>query len=111
MSLRGEASELSTALNLILEALLSRGSDGWSPYATEAARKLAPAIRAYDRAVFETRSRQAASEALGDLADSLSDLSAAATKGEMPLSAAASLNKYWKLYTIFRESKYRNDSL
>jgi len=38
-------------------------------------------------------------------------LSAAVTRGELPLFGDKVLGAYWRLYTIFRESKYRDQTL
>jgi hypothetical protein len=44
------------------------------------------------------------------MAEDVSDLSATAAKLELP-GFGHSLDAYWRLYTIFRESKYRDQTL
>jgi len=50
-------------------------------------------------------------EALSGLAECMYDVSSASASGDMEFGIDRELETYWKLYTIFRESKYRNESL
>jgi hypothetical protein len=107
MSFRSDATELSRVLNDIIRT----ASEGNGEYVSELAARLAPVIARYDHAVFERRSREEASEALTEMAESMSDLSAAATRLELRGFGRRSLDSYWRLCTIFRESKYRDEIL
>ena len=106
MSLRSDASELSSVLNEIIRT----AAQGNSAYVAELAARLAPVVSRYDHAVLERHSREEASEALTEMADGMSNLSAAATKLELH-GFGRSLDSYWRLYAIFRESRYRDETL
>jgi hypothetical protein len=107
MSLRKDAIELSKILHEILEST----SGSRSAYLTELARKIGESVAAYDRAVFDKRSREEASDALAQLAEVVSALSAASVKGELDTFKGDLLERYWRLHTIFRESRYRDQTL
>ena len=113
MSLRKDAIKLSSALNEIVAGLLSYDSNG--SYARDTARRLAnrlgPLVEAYDRSVFVQRSRQEACEAVSDLAECMDAISAYSATGEMDFGISKALGKYWQFHTIFRESRYRDESL
>jgi len=68
-------------------------------------------VQTYDRAVFVRPSREEAHEAISALAESMEAVSAASIKGETDFGLSGAINQYWKLYTIFRESKYRDELL
>jgi hypothetical protein len=106
MSLRGDASELSRALNEIIRAAVGEHD----PYVADVAARLAPLIARYDHAVLERHSREDACEVLTEMAEDMSDLSATAAKLELR-GFGHSLDAYWRLYTIFREWKYRDQTL
>ncbi len=108
--LRNDAIELSSALNEIVSGLLSCNSAD-AAYARTMAHRLGPLVQDYNRAVFDTRSRDEASEALSELAVCIGSVMAASTKGEMDFGINNALGTYWRLYTIFRESRYGGDSL
>jgi hypothetical protein len=110
MSLRTDAIELSVALNQVLAGLLAYDL-GRNVYATELAKRLGPRVETYDHAVFVRPSRADAADAISALADCMATVSSASTKGEMDFGVSNAINKYWNLYTIFRESKYREESL
>jgi hypothetical protein len=104
MSLRKDAIELSKILHEILEST----SGSRSAYLTELATKIGESVAAYDRAVFDKRSREEASDALAEV---VSALSAASVKGELDTFKGDLLERYWRLHTIFRESRYRDQTL
>jgi hypothetical protein len=110
MSLRKDAIELSVALNQIVAGLFAYES-GCNLHATNLAKRLGPMVQAYDLAVFIRPSREEAHEAISALAESMDAVSAASSKGEMDFGLSEAINQYWKLYTIFRELKYRNELL
>jgi len=107
MSLQKDAIQLSSVLNEILNS--ANGSR--SAYISKLAERIAPLIVRFDRAVFDMHSREEASDALSEMAEGMSALSAAATKGELHAFPGRSLDSYWRLYTIFQESKYRDQEL
>ena len=107
MSLRSDAVQLSRVLNEIVRIAQNENAE----YVAKLAASIAPVVERYDYAVFDLHSREQASEALTEMAESMSDLSAAAATGEIPGFQGNSLNSDWRLYTIFRESKYRDEAL
>ena len=107
MSLRKDAVELSDALNQIVAS----ASDSRSAYVAELAGGLAKKVIQYDRAVFDEHSREEASDALAKVAETVSALSAASAKLELDAFKGDLLDTYWLLPAIFRESKYRDQTL
>jgi hypothetical protein len=107
MSLRNDAAELSRVLHQIVEGAIVSPSR----HIADLAVSIAPGVLEYDRAVFDLRSRESASDALDSIVDNMNALSAAVTRGELPLFGDKVLGAYWRLYTIFRESKYRDQTL
>lgn len=107
MSLRKDAIELSKVLNEIVAS----ACDSHSAYVAELARDIAKNVKQYDRAVFDNCSRGEASDALAELAEVVSSLSAASVKGELNIFNGDLLDRYWRLHTIFRESRYSDQTL
>jgi len=107
MSLRKDAVELSKVLNQIVAS----ASDSRSASVAKLARGIAENVAEYDRAVFDKCSRVEASDALEELAEVMSALSAASVKGGWDIFAGDLLDRYWGLHTIFRESRYRDQTL
>lgn len=87
MSLVKDAIELSAVLNQIVADASASSSD----YPARLADPIRSDLVRYDEAVFELRSREAAAEALSDIAADMSDLGAVASKGELPFWTAALL--------------------
>ena len=108
MSLRDKAIALSRTLNAIATAL-EQIQD--SEYTREIAAFLKPIVAQYDQAVYVTRSREQAAAAIDELSECMDSVNAAVTKGEMDLFDEPVLEQYWELHTIFRESRYRHQSL
>ena len=107
MSLRKDAVELSKILNQIVAS----ASDSRSALVAELARGIAENVARYDRAVFDKCSRVEAGDVLAELADVVSALSAASVKGELDTFKGDLLDRHWRLHTIFRESRYRDQTL
>jgi hypothetical protein len=107
MSLPKDAVELSKVLNQIVAS----ASGSRSAYVADLARSIAENVAQYDRAVFDERSREEASNALKQLEEVVSALSAASVKGELSIFKSDLLERYWRLHTIFRESRYRDQTL
>lgn len=107
-----KAAELSACLHEIQNAL--ENHDG-KPHQIEYGRSLAdhlrPLIAAYDRAVFEARSREAASDVLTDLNEEVRHAGASASKGEMDFDFGSAMARYYDLHTVFREPQYRAEEL
>ena len=110
MSLRDDAIKLTAALNQIVSRVLGNRSDTGT-YRGVLAERLAPIVEAYDNAVFVRCSREEASEALSDLSGYVEALSASFVHGDLKADIAKPIHEYWRLYTIFRESRYRHDTL
>ena len=107
MTLRKDAVELSKVLNQIVAS----ASGSRSAYVAELARGIAENVAQYDRAIFDTGSRVEASDALAELQGAMSDLNAASAKDELHIFDGDLLNAYWRLHTIFRESRYHDQTL
>ena len=107
MSLRKDAVELSKILNEIVAS----ACDSPSAYVAELARGIAKNVVHCDRAVFNECSRVEARDALAELAEVVSALSAASIKGELNIFQGDLLDRYWRLHTIFQESRYRDQTL
>ena len=107
-----KAVDLSACLHKILSALEYHGGE---PHQVEYGRLLAdrlrPLIAAYDRAVFEDRSREAASEILSEINQQVQQAGASASKGEMGFDFGSAMARYYDLHTIFREPGYRGEEL
>ena len=108
MTLRDDAIALSRTLNGIVTAL-EQVED--SIYMRELATFLKPVVSQYDQAVYATRSREQAAAAIDELAECMDKVNAAVTRGEMQLFDDAVLAQYWNLHAIFREARYRHQSL
>lgn len=113
MSLQRKAARLSAALNAILEASETFALRNADVYIAGIVRELRPEVVGFTDAVERTRDKEAASEALKALARHIAALSSASTKGERNIFPATddALTLYWDLHTIFREARYRNESL
>ena len=108
MSLRDKAIALSQTLNAVVAAL-ERYQE--SDYIRELAAYLTPVVARYDEAVYVTRSREHAAAAIDALSECMDSVNAAATRGEMDIFGEPVLERYWDLRTVFRESRYREQSL
>jgi len=68
-------------------------------------------VAAFDQAVFVRPSRDDAGQAIAILAQCMDAVSTASSKGEMNFGFSEAINQYWELHTVFRESRYRDESL
>ena len=105
MSLRGDAAKLSKALNQIVAGALRNRSE----YATSLAYRISPIAERYDAAL-QAHSREGANSALGELRADMGELSGLVAHRLITLPGN-SLDRYWELHTIFRESRYRDQSV
>jgi hypothetical protein len=72
-----------------------------SAYVAELAWDIAKNVVQYDRAVFDKCSRVEASDALAELAETVSALSPASVKGELNVFKGDILDQHWRLHKIF----------
>ena len=106
--LRDKAIALSQTLNAVVAALEKYQR---SEYITELAAYLSPIVARYDEAVYVSRSREQAAAAIDASSECMDSVNAAATRGETDIFGESVLERYWVLHTIFRESRYREQSL
>ena len=114
MSLRTDAFELLATLKEVIEALRHFEHPNGAPYATEMVARLEPAVADFEHAIVETRDKDAAVVALDEIGPLMHDINGAATKGDLrifPRYDDQTLDTYWRLNTIFRESRYAAESL
>lgn len=108
--LRDAAVELSSALNQTLSVLLADQSEN-KVYAKRVAGRLEPLIADFDDALFEKRSRAQAGLAISSLTQCVEMVNVASTKGEMNFPFETAMATFARLQAIFRESRYRGQSL
>ncbi len=111
MNLNIEAKNLVTVMWHVIEALDRFHHPYGSSYTVDLAARLRPLVAELDRAVLQSRSREEAAEALRDIKPVMHEVSGAATKGEMEIFKDDTLNRYYELETIFRESRYASQTL
>jgi len=114
MTLRSEALDLLRALTATVEALKRFQHPSGAAYGFEMAARLGPTVAEFEHAVIESRSREAATAALDEIAPLMHNINGAATKGDLKIFSGhddQTLETYWRLNTIFRESKYASESL
>ena len=114
MSLRTDAFELLATLKTVLEALRRFEHPNGVPYATEMLARLEPVVADFEHAIAEARDKDAAVVALDKLGPLMHNINGAATKGDLRIYPGyddQTLNTYWRLNTIFRESRYAAESL
>ncbi len=108
MTLKDKALELADTLRKIVQCLRAYGIE----YTSQLANILNPQVEALFIAIHEERSRSHAADILTDIAPTMYEVNGAATKGDMDIFLGTDLlNRYWDLETIFRESRYSNESL
>ena len=114
MSLRTDTFELLATLKEVIEALRRFEHPNGAPYANDMVARLDLAVAEFERAIAEQRSRDAAVAALDKIGPLMENLNGAATKGGLdffPSYGDDTLNDYWRLNTIFRETRYSHESL
>ena len=114
MSLRTDAFELLATLKEVLEALRRFKHPNGAPYATEMIARLEPVVADFEHAIDEARDKDAAVVALDEIGPLMHNINGAATKGDLRIFPGyddQTLNTYWRLNTIFRESRYAAESL
>lgn len=100
------------ALDEIVAALQSYDLDERRRYTTKMGQRLAPLVDSLRRSIVADAGREQLNDLLSEITEVVHEVSGAATKGEMPIFRelypnpdSHPLNRYWDLYTIFRESK------
>ncbi len=113
MTLRTDAKELLDTLKLIVAHSERYAEKYRNNYISALAASIRPLVAEYEKAIEEEKSKESAQKALSEMTDYVHELSGASTKGEMEIfpETDESLNEYWRLYTIFRELKYKEECL
>lgn len=114
MPLKEDAIELGQILQKVVSALIAFRHPYGSSYGADMASHIAPLVTDYRAAITTHRSRQLAQQALDDLHPLVSNVAGASTKGDLAIFRYPDhdvLDRYYTLYTIFRESRYENDIL
>ena len=113
MSLRKDADILLKALREIIRRTEAFAYKNKIKFLYEDARKLTPLVNQYESAIKASKSKELAKLSLSEMAPIVNSISMASSKGEMDIfdESNTALENYHELYTIFRESRYSNDSL
>ena len=114
MSLRTDAFELLATLKDVIAALRRFEHPNGAPYAIDMAARLEPVIADFEHAIVESQSKDAAVAALDEIEPLMHNINGAATKGDLRIFPAyddQTLDTFWRLKTIFRESRYAAESL
>ena len=110
MSLCTDAQELAAVLWRAVDALQRLQDISRRRYTMELAGRLEPLVRQLDEAIHH-RSRAAAVDALDDIKPVIYEISGATTKGELKIFSDDTLDRYYRLATIFQESRYAAETL
>ncbi len=113
MSLHTDALELLATLKKVIVALQHFDHPSGAPYAKDIAALLEPTVDDFEQAIIQTRSKTDAIKVLDEIGPLMENVNGAATKGDLMIFTDGDevLNAYWRLNTIFRESRYADESL
>lgn len=111
MSLASEANELSEVLQEVTLGLESYNADSRKEYTTKMAERLKPLVRSFHDFITIEKSVPKAKRQLDEIHEVMHNVNGAATKGEINFVSGKTLDRYWKLSTIFQESRHRNEVL
>ena len=114
MPLQSEAQKLLDALRATVRALNNFQHPNDSDYALKMAGRLEPLVDELDRAVTVLRSKSAATGILDDIQPLMHNISGATGIGDLrifPEYDDKTLETYWRLHTIFRDSRFAAESL
>lgn len=113
MSLTTDAYRLLEILNHIVDCLDRYAFQNKNRYIYRLADEIRGPASAYHKAISVEKSRELAQQLLSKLTEPMEKVDGAATKGEMAIFSENdnSLNEYWRLYTIFRETSYKDQLL
>ncbi|GAB1263818.1 hypothetical protein [Aurantivibrio infirmus] len=111
MTLASEAKELAETLQAIVNGLESYDLDSRREYTSKMAQRLKPLVNSFRDIVVVEKSKNDAKLQLDEIRELMYNVNGAATKGEIDFVSGSVLNRYWKLSTIFQESRYVHESL
>ena len=107
MTLASQAQELVRTMQSVVTSLARYGLD----YTGTLADRLRPLVAELQSAIITRRSRPDAERVLADMSELMHEVNGAATKGEMAIFPDDTLDRYWHLSTIFRESRFAGQTL
>jgi len=110
MSLRTDAQELAAVLWRAVNALQRFHDVSRHRYTMELAGRLEPLVRRFDEAI-RHRSGAAAADALDDNKPVIYEVTGATARGELKIFPDDTLDRYYRLATIFQESRYAAETL
>ena len=112
LGFREAAADLVLAIENTVTNLESYYQDnGWAISAQTSADALRPLAEAFRHAVVTRRSRQEAESILKEIAPLMDSIGQLNAKGEWNFDRNDALARYYQHHTIFRESRYRGESL
>jgi len=114
MSLTTEAIELLGTLTEVTKALRRFEHPNGANYGVDMATRLEPMIADLEYAIVKNRSREEAAALIEEIHPLMENVNGAATKGDLMIFSDCNnqlLDCYWTRRSIFRESRYSNESL
>ena len=113
MTLKSETRELLKVLKSIVAHSECYAEKNKNSYIASLADSIHPLVIEYESAINNEKSKQKAQKAISEMTEFIHELNGASTKGEMDIFSEPdeTLNEYWRLYTIFRELKYKDEEL
>lgn len=110
-TLRHEALNLLHVLKAIDAEIRSYAGRTGLPHVAGMSASLESLLPVFEKAVLVDRDRAAANSVFGDIHLIVSEASAQATKGDLPIFSTGRLDRYWELSTIFQETRFRGEAL
>lgn len=112
MRLRADVETLIEALESVASGLTGfQGSADHMTYAKHLRRRLLPLIEDLRDQVAAGSGRSGILRTMAEIKEVMSEVSAAATKGEMAICQEGILDTFWRLSTIFQEQRHRDEHL
>src|SRR5262249_37176736 len=105
MTLASEAHELFRVLQAVVTALDRFNAPSQRNYTRAMADKLRPLMAEFQSALSE-HSRSAAEGVLADIRQSMHEVNGAVTKGEMDVFTDDTLDRFWRISTLFQERRF-----
>lgn len=110
MGLRADVKTLIEALKSVASGLADfEGSFDHMAYAKHLGHRLVPLIEDLRDQVAAGSDRSEILRTMAEIKEVMSEVSAAATKGEMAICKEGILDTFWRLSTIFQEQRYRDE--
>ena len=109
MNLKTEAQRLLEILTRAVANLRAFTDRSGNNLGVQAAAELSGYVLALEKAILE-HSRADAEAVIKELSPLMHSINGAATKGELAIFEDDTLERYWKLQSIFRESRFRDQS-